>query len=159
MKCGCLAISVPEYPWFRVYVLFRISFSFLDVIAGISHEQSVATELIGPFVQVLLDDNLQIMIVSNLNTIFVECSWKLKSVGFFRCEQDVLDGIEFARGPVDSTWGAVRAQMGHPEPFHLHHVAVGNEDCGLPYYKGSQNFQLVTVTDTMHDFCFLNDYN
>jgi alpha-L-arabinofuranosidase len=59
---------------------------------------------------------------------------------------------------VDSTWGAVRAQMGHPEPFHLHHVAVGNEDCGLPHYKGSENFQSVTVTETMHDLCFFNDY-
>ena len=42
--------------------------------------------------------------------------------------QDTLDLIEFANGPVSSTWGAKRAAMGHPRPFGLTHVAVGNEE-------------------------------
>jgi alpha-L-arabinofuranosidase len=42
--------------------------------------------------------------------------------------QDTLDLIEFANGPAGSTWGKVRARMGHPEPFHLTHLAVGNEE-------------------------------
>ncbi|MDX3518640.1 alpha-L-arabinofuranosidase C-terminal domain-containing protein [Streptomyces scabiei] len=42
--------------------------------------------------------------------------------------QDTLDLIEFANGPVTSEWGAKRAKMGHPEPFHLTHLAVGNEE-------------------------------
>ncbi|KOG30056.1 alpha-L-arabinofuranosidase C-terminal domain-containing protein [Streptomyces resistomycificus] len=42
--------------------------------------------------------------------------------------QDALDLIEFANGPVTSTWGRKRAQMGHPEPFHLTHIGVGNEE-------------------------------
>ncbi|WP_031506340.1 alpha-L-arabinofuranosidase C-terminal domain-containing protein [Streptomyces megasporus] len=42
--------------------------------------------------------------------------------------QDTLDLIEFANGPADSTWGAKRAEMGHPEPFGLTHIAVGNEE-------------------------------
>ncbi|NYI03932.1 alpha-L-arabinofuranosidase C-terminal domain-containing protein [Allostreptomyces psammosilenae] len=42
--------------------------------------------------------------------------------------QDTLDLIEFANGPVDSTWGRLRAEMGHPEPFGLTHVQVGNEE-------------------------------
>ncbi|WP_155060099.1 alpha-L-arabinofuranosidase C-terminal domain-containing protein [Streptomyces blattellae] len=42
--------------------------------------------------------------------------------------QDTLDLIEFANGPVTSTWGKKRAEMGHPEPFHLTHLAVGNEE-------------------------------
>jgi hypothetical protein len=42
--------------------------------------------------------------------------------------QDTLDLIEFANGPADSPWGAVRAGMGHPEPFGLTHLAVGNEE-------------------------------
>ncbi|MEU5194656.1 alpha-L-arabinofuranosidase C-terminal domain-containing protein [Streptomyces scabiei] len=42
--------------------------------------------------------------------------------------QDTLDLIEFANGPVTSVWGAKRAKMGHPEPFHLTHLAVGNEE-------------------------------
>lgn len=42
--------------------------------------------------------------------------------------QDALDLIEFANGPVTSTWGKVRAEMGHPEPFGLTTVAIGNEE-------------------------------
>ncbi|MFF1543172.1 alpha-L-arabinofuranosidase C-terminal domain-containing protein [Streptomyces sp. NPDC058291] len=42
--------------------------------------------------------------------------------------QDTLDLIEFANGPVTSTWGRKRALMGHPRPFHLTHIEVGNEE-------------------------------
>lgn len=42
--------------------------------------------------------------------------------------QDTLDLIEFANGPVTSTWGRKRAAMGHPKPFHLTHIEVGNEE-------------------------------
>ncbi|GAA2502276.1 alpha-L-arabinofuranosidase C-terminal domain-containing protein [Winogradskya humida] len=42
--------------------------------------------------------------------------------------QDTLDLIEFANGPVTSTWGRVRAKMGHPRPFGLTSIAVGNEE-------------------------------
>ncbi|GAA3861304.1 alpha-L-arabinofuranosidase C-terminal domain-containing protein [Streptomyces lacrimifluminis] len=42
--------------------------------------------------------------------------------------QDTLDLIEFANGPVTSEWGRKRAQMGHPEPFRLTHIEVGNEE-------------------------------
>ncbi|MFF1441657.1 alpha-L-arabinofuranosidase C-terminal domain-containing protein [Streptomyces sp. NPDC058295] len=42
--------------------------------------------------------------------------------------QDTLDLIEFANGPVTSTWGKKRARMGHPKPFHLTHLEVGNEE-------------------------------
>lgn len=42
--------------------------------------------------------------------------------------QEVLDLVEFAAGPADSTWGRVRAELGHPEPFGLRYLGVGNED-------------------------------
>lgn len=42
--------------------------------------------------------------------------------------QDVLDLVEFANGPADSQWGARRARAGHPEPFGLEYLAIGNED-------------------------------
>ncbi len=42
--------------------------------------------------------------------------------------QDTLDLIEFANGPATSTWGKVRAEMGHPKPFRLTHIEVGNEE-------------------------------
>ena len=41
--------------------------------------------------------------------------------------QDALDLVEFANGPVDSKGGKVRAEMGHPEPFNLKYLGVGNE--------------------------------
>lgn len=51
--------------------------------------------------------------------------------------EDFLNSIEFARGPSNSTWGAIRAKMGHEEPFSLQYVAIGNEDCGKQYYLGN----------------------
>jgi alpha-N-arabinofuranosidase len=47
--------------------------------------------------------------------------------------QDALDLIEFANGPASSTWGAKRAAMGHPEPFHMKMMGVGNEQWGQQY--------------------------
>ena len=41
--------------------------------------------------------------------------------------QDALDLVEFANGDVTTTWGKVRAEMGHPAPFNLKFLAVGNE--------------------------------
>jgi alpha-N-arabinofuranosidase len=49
--------------------------------------------------------------------------------------QDALDLIEFANGPATSPWGKVRAQMGHPAPFHLTMIGVGNEQWGQPYVE------------------------
>ncbi|MED6182793.1 aspartate-semialdehyde dehydrogenase-like protein [Stylosanthes scabra] len=51
--------------------------------------------------------------------------------------QEALDGIEFARGDATSKWGSLRAAMGHPEPFDLKYVAVGNEDCEKKNYRGN----------------------
>jgi len=41
---------------------------------------------------------------------------------------DALDLVEFANGPVDTKWGALRAEMGHPAPFNLKYVGLGNEE-------------------------------
>lgn len=49
------------------------------------------------------------------------------------CVQDALDLIEFANGDANSTWGKVRAEMGHPEPFNLKFIGVGNEQWGSLY--------------------------
>ena len=46
---------------------------------------------------------------------------------------DALDLIEFANGPVDSQWGGLRAQMGHPEPFGLKYLGIGNEQWDQTY--------------------------
>ncbi|MGW2702057.1 alpha-L-arabinofuranosidase C-terminal domain-containing protein [Streptomyces sp. NPDC001340] len=56
--------------------------------------------------------------------------------------QDTLDLIEFANGPATSKWGKVRADMGHPKPFHLTHIEVGNEE-NLPneFFARFQQFR------------------
>ncbi|KAM0848523.1 hypothetical protein ACQ4PT_054329 [Festuca glaucescens] len=51
--------------------------------------------------------------------------------------QDVVDGIEFARGGPKTTWGSVRAAMGHPQPFKLDYVSIGNQECWMLYYRGN----------------------
>ncbi|GGB20578.1 DUF5695 domain-containing protein [Puia dinghuensis] len=47
--------------------------------------------------------------------------------------QNALDAIEYAIGAVDSKWGSVRAAAGHPNPFPLKYVEVGNEQHGPRY--------------------------
>jgi len=49
--------------------------------------------------------------------------------------QDALDLIEFANGDVNTQWGKVRAGMGHPAPFHLKLMGVGNENWGPQYLE------------------------
>jgi alpha-L-arabinofuranosidase len=49
--------------------------------------------------------------------------------------QDVLDLIEFANGPVTGKWGKMRAAMGHPLPFNLKMVGIGNEQWGPQYIE------------------------
>lgn len=47
--------------------------------------------------------------------------------------EDALDLIEFANGPITSTWGKIRADMGHPASFNLKMIAIGNEQWGTLY--------------------------
>lgn len=47
--------------------------------------------------------------------------------------QDALDLIEFANGDTSTTWGKLRADMGHPEPFNLKYIGIGNEQWGPEY--------------------------
>lgn len=47
--------------------------------------------------------------------------------------QDALDLIEFANGDTTTTWGKLRAEMGHPAPFDLKLIGIGNEQWGPEY--------------------------
>lgn len=47
--------------------------------------------------------------------------------------QDALDAIQYANGPTNSTWGAMRASAGHPAPFNLKYMEIGNENGGSAY--------------------------
>lgn len=54
--------------------------------------------------------------------------------------QDTLDLIEFANGSVATTWGRKRAAMGHPAPFNLKMIGVGNEQWGPQYVERYERF-------------------
>ena len=63
--------------------------------------------------------------------------------GLDRVIQDALDLIEFANGAPTTPWGRVRAEMGHPKPFNLKMLGVGNENWNMEFisryeiiYKG-----------------------
>ena len=48
---------------------------------------------------------------------------------------DALDFIEFCNGGTDTKWGALRAQMGHPQPFNLKYLGIGNENKGPEFWE------------------------
>lgn len=54
--------------------------------------------------------------------------------------QDALDLIEFANGAVDTPWGKIRADMGHPAPFNLKFIGIGNEQWGKEYPEHLEPF-------------------
>ena len=54
--------------------------------------------------------------------------------------EDALDLIEFANGPITSTWGKIRADMGHPASFNLKMIAIGNEQWGTLYTERLEPF-------------------
>ncbi|MBW3128818.1 alpha-L-arabinofuranosidase C-terminal domain-containing protein [Hymenobacter profundi] len=70
-------------------------------------------------------------------------SWRIGSVGqqaiplseMDAYVQDVLDLVEWANGPITSSWGAKRAAAGHPAPFNLEYVGIGNEDKITPDFR------------------------
>jgi len=84
--------------------------------------------------------------------------------------QDALDLIEFANGDVNTQWGKVRASLGHPAPFNLKMMGVGNENWGPQYVERLKifskaikekypNFRLVNSSGTDPDgdrFDYLN---
>jgi len=49
--------------------------------------------------------------------------------------QDALDAIEYIKGDINTKWGAKRAEDGHPEPFNLRYVEIGNENWGPEYFS------------------------
>jgi alpha-N-arabinofuranosidase len=85
--------------------------------------------------------------------------------------QDALDLIEFANGDVNTTWGKVRASLGHPAPFNLKMMGIGNENWGPQYIERLKifskaikdkypNFKLVVSSGTDPNgerFDYLND--
>ena len=54
--------------------------------------------------------------------------------------QDMLDLVEFCRGDASTTWGKVRVDLGHEEPFLLKYICIGNENEGEDYFVRYQAF-------------------
>lgn len=54
--------------------------------------------------------------------------------------QDMVDLVEFCRGDENTTWGKVRASLGHPEPFELKYICIGNENEGEVYFERYEAF-------------------
>ncbi|XXG50728.1 hypothetical protein AAC387_Pa02g4672 [Persea americana] len=71
--------------------------------------------------------------------------------------QEILDSIEFARGNADSKWGSIRAAMGHPVPFNLTYIAIGNEDCGKIYYRGNYLKFYYAIKDAYPDIKIISN--
>jgi alpha-L-arabinofuranosidase len=49
--------------------------------------------------------------------------------------QDALDALEYANGPTNTIWGSLRAKNGHPAPFNLKYLEIGNENGGPAYHE------------------------
>ncbi|HEY4414939.1 MAG TPA: alpha-L-arabinofuranosidase C-terminal domain-containing protein [Verrucomicrobiae bacterium] len=82
--------------------------------------------------------------------------------------QDVLDLVEYANGPTNSTWGAKRAAAGHPAPFHLEYLGIGNEDAQTPtfgirfkmiYEAVKAKYPDITIVGTVGPSPSGNDFN
>src|SRR5690606_35624717 len=85
--------------------------------------------------------------------------------------QDALDLMEFANGSPETTWGKKRADMGHPEPFNMKYLGIGNEQWGEQYIERDKIFKkvlngkhaeimLVSTTGAIHEgeeFDYLNE--
>ena len=73
--------------------------------------------------------------------------------------QDTLDALEYAMGPATSKWGALCAFSGHPDPFTIKYVEIGNENWGDQYHKNYRIFfdaikaaypRVITIADSQH---------
>ncbi|MEO7975589.1 alpha-L-arabinofuranosidase C-terminal domain-containing protein [Flavobacterium sp.] len=82
--------------------------------------------------------------------------------------QDVLDLIEYANGSVNTVWGKKRAQAGHPKPFNLKYIGIGNEDLISDVFEVryrmivkavQQKYPEIIVIGTVGPFFEGTDYN
>ena len=53
---------------------------------------------------------------------------------------ETMDALEYAMGPVNSKWGALRSKNGHPKPFRIKYLEIGNENWGDEYNKRYAEF-------------------
>ncbi len=94
-----------------------------------------------------------------------QCGIPMEEMGAY--VQDILDLVEYANGDVTTTWGAKRAAAGHPEPFNLKYIGIGNEDLITETFKTrflmiynalKQTYPEITVIGTVGPFYEGADY-
>lgn len=49
--------------------------------------------------------------------------------------EDIINGIEYANGDLKTIWGKRRGVNGHPEPFNMKYIGIGNENIGAPFHE------------------------
>lgn len=54
--------------------------------------------------------------------------------------QDALDLIEFANGDKGTIWGKIRSELGHPEPFQMKYIGIGNEEVDVAFWERYEVF-------------------
>ena len=68
--------------------------------------------------------------------------------------QDAINAIEYATAPEDTYWGSIRAKNGHPKPFKLKYIEIGNENYGEQYNKRYLEFYN-TLKERYPDIVFI----
>lgn len=118
-----------------------------DIWKGNSSNPYYTTYGIGFYEYFLLCEALDALAVPVLNagmTCQVQSPkyivYSRDSEEFKQCVQDALDLVEFCRGDETTRWGAVRIAMGHPEPFKLKYVGIGNEQWQTEYHQHYKEF-------------------
>lgn len=93
------------------------------------------------YLQLCEDLNLEALYVINCG---ITCQGR-RAVLFEGCEldhwlQEAIDAIEYATAPADTYWGSKRAAAGHPDPFSMTYVEIGNENLGSEYLSRYEFF-------------------
>lgn len=111
------------------------------------------------FLQLAEDLNAEAMYVCNVG---MSCQARRAEVAENTDEivntyvQDTLDALEYATGSPDSQWGSLRARNGHPKPFKIKYVEIGNENGGPDYHRAYRLFyaaikakypEIITIAD------------
>lgn len=68
--------------------------------------------------------------------------------------QDTMDALEYALGDTDTKWGRLRAQMGHPAPFKMNYMEIGNENFG-PEYESRYRKCYDKIYEKYPHMCFI----
>ena len=71
--------------------------------------------------------------------------------------EDILNALEYALGPSDSRWGALRAAAGHEAPFRLDYLEIGNENSGPEYERRFDSIREAVLARYPHLKIVAND--